>query len=158
MSAIWLNHRDGSHAISKLLTRIIAKLLINVYHYHFYTLYMFYTAETLFVYLVYFVVPDLPVHNPPIPQPLPEVPAETGEAVKKAELEKVADAEVGEGAKIARQFVILRLAWIGPDTRFQALHCLLRFALGVAAMLFLPPLQRIEVIVIEHNQIGRAHV
>ena len=47
--------------------------------------------------------PNFPVHYPPIPQPLPEVPAPTGDAVKKAELEEVADAEIVDGAEIGRQ-------------------------------------------------------
>ena len=48
-------------------------------------------------------LPDFGVNKPAIPQPLPEVPAETGEAVKETELEKVSDAEVGDGAEVARQ-------------------------------------------------------
>ena len=32
------------------------------------------------------------------------------ESVEEAELEEVADAEVGEGAEVARQFVVFRLA------------------------------------------------
>ena len=74
------------------------------------------------MYSVYSVAPNLSIHNPPIPQPLPEVPAETGEAIKEAELEEVADAEIGDSAKIAREFVIFRLARIGPDTGPHALH------------------------------------
>ena len=38
--------------------------------------------------LCMFHLADFNVHNPPIPQPLPEVPAEAGEAVEKAELEE----------------------------------------------------------------------
>ena len=40
------------------------------------------------------MVPDLSIHNPPIPEALPEVPAEAVEAVEEAELEEVADAEI----------------------------------------------------------------
>ena len=69
------------------------------------------------------------------------MPAPAGDAVEEAELEKVADAEVGDGAEIGREFVVLRLARIGPDTGLQALNRLLRFAIGVATMLFLPPLR-----------------
>ena len=47
--------------------------------------------------------PNFPVHYPPIPQPLPEVPAPTGDAVKKAEFEKIADAEVDDGAEVPWQ-------------------------------------------------------
>ena len=46
--------------------------------------------------------PYLPIDYPPIPEPLPEVLAPTGDAVKKAELEEVADAEVGKGAEVGR--------------------------------------------------------
>ena len=102
-----------------------------------------------------FHLADFAIHQPTIPQPLPEVPEETGETVKEAEFEEVADAEIGDGAEVARQFVVLRLAWISPDAGLQTLNCLLRFALGVATMLFLPPLQRIKVVVIKHNWHGQ---
>ena len=56
---------------------------------------------------------------------MPEMPAPASDAVEEAELEEVADAEVGEGAEVARQFVVFRLA--------RVLECagdgLLRFAL-----------------------------
>lgn len=58
-------------------------------------------------------LPDFNVHNPPIPQPLPEVPAETGNAVKETELEEVADAEISDGTEIARQFVVFDLLTVG---------------------------------------------
>ena len=80
-----------------------------------------------------------------------EVPAETGEAIEEAELEEVADAEIGDSVKIARQFVVLRFARIGPDSGLQTLYRLLRFALGVAAMFLLPPIKRVQVVIIEHN-------
>ena len=71
------------------------------------------------------------------------MPAEAGEAVEEAELEEVADAEVGDGSEVARQFVVFRLAGV--------LECasdgLLRFALDVAAMFLLPPIKRVEVVV-----------
>ena len=40
--------------------------------------------------------PNFPVHYPPIPKALPEVPTETGETIKETELEEIADVEVGE--------------------------------------------------------------
>ena len=40
------------------------------------------------------------------------MPAEAGEAVEEAELEEVADAEVDDGAEVARQFVVFRLAGV----------------------------------------------
>ena len=40
------------------------------------------------------------------------MPAETGEAIEEAELEKIADAEVGNGEEVARQFVVFRLAGV----------------------------------------------
>ena len=58
--------------------------------------------------------PYLPIHNPPIPQPLPEVPTLAGDAIEETEFEEVADAEVGDGAEIARQFEILCFAR-GPN-------------------------------------------
>ena len=41
------------------------------------------------------------------PRECREVPAEAGEAVEEAELEEVADAEVGEGAEVGRQPVVI---------------------------------------------------
>ena len=41
---------------------------------------------------------DFAVDEPAVPEALPEVPAEAGEAVEEAEFEEVADAEVGNGA------------------------------------------------------------
>lgn len=43
-------------------------------------------------------LPYLPIHETSIPQSLPKVPTESGNAVEEAEFEKIADAEVGEGA------------------------------------------------------------
>ncbi len=40
------------------------------------------------------------------------MPAEAGEAVEEAEFEEVADAKIGEGAEVARQFVVFRLAGV----------------------------------------------
>ena len=40
------------------------------------------------------------------------MPHPTGIAVKEAELEEVADAEVGDGAEVPRQFVVFRLAGV----------------------------------------------
>ena len=69
--------------------------------------------------------------------------AEAGEAVEESELEEVADAEVGEGAEVARQFIVFHLAGI--------LECagdgLLRLSPGIAAMLLLPPFKGVEVVV-----------
>ena len=61
--------------------------------------------------------PYFPIHQPTIPETLPEVPAEAGKTVKEAELEEVADAEVGKCAEIGRELVIFDFllvccAWI----------------------------------------------
>ena len=55
----------------------------------------------------YFAINDLP-----IPQPLPEVPTEAGEAIEEAKFHEIAEAEVGNGTEVARQFVVFRLARI----------------------------------------------
>ena len=59
--------------------------------------------------LCMFHFPDFNIHNPPIPQPLPKVPAETREAVEETAFEEVADAEVGEGAEVGRESVVCAL-------------------------------------------------
>ena len=57
-------------------------------------LYTFYTATILHRNLLTFTFSPslhflyLPIHSPPIPQPLPEVPVETGEAIEKASVRK----------------------------------------------------------------------
>lgn len=63
--------------------------------------------------------------------------AETGEAVKEAELEKIADAEVGDGAEVAREFVVLRLASVCLDNRLHACNSLFRLTLSITRVLFL---------------------
>ena len=45
---------------------------------------------------------DFVVDKPAVPEALPEVPTEAGEAVEEAELEEVADAEIGDGAEVSR--------------------------------------------------------
>ena len=79
----------------------------------------------LYLYIHILHLPYLPIHKEAIPQALVEVPTEAGESIEEAELEEVADAEVGDGAEVARQFVVFRLA--------RVLECagdgLLRFAL-----------------------------
>ena len=50
---------------------------------------------------------NLPIHQPPIPQTLPEVPAEAGKAVEEAELEEVADAEVDKGSQTWQESVVV---------------------------------------------------
>lgn len=59
----------------------------------FYTLYTFYIVQTFSVYSVCSLVhpPYLPIYYPLVPEPLPEVPTETGNAVKEAELTKIAE-------------------------------------------------------------------
>ena len=47
-------------------------------------------------------LPDFTINQPAVPEALPEVPAEAGEAVEEAELEEVADAEIGDGAEVSR--------------------------------------------------------
>ena len=42
-------------------------------------------------------------HQPAIPQSLPEVPTEAGETAEETELEKIADAEVGNSAEEVAQ-------------------------------------------------------
>ena len=81
------------------------------------------------MYSVYFVVhpPDLPIDKPAVPEALPEVPAKAGEAVEEAELEEVADAEVGDGAEVARQFVVFRLAGVLGRTGKGLLRLALTF-------------------------------
>ena len=93
--------------------------------------------------LCMFHLADFDVHNPPIPEPLPEVPAKACHAIKEAELEEIADAEVGNGAEVRREAVVLCFARIGPDAGLQALDCLLRFALCITAMLLFPPFKGI---------------
>ena len=46
------------------------------------------------------------VDKPAIPETLPEMPAETGEAAEEAKLEEIADTKIGDGAEIPRQFVV----------------------------------------------------
>lgn len=46
---------------------------------------------------------DFAIDEPAVPEALPEVPAEAGEAVEEAELEEVAEAEIVDGAEIGRQ-------------------------------------------------------
>ena len=53
-----------------------------------------------------FHLSDFDVHDPTIPQALPEVPTEAGEAVEEAEFEEVADAEVDDSAEVGREFVV----------------------------------------------------
>ena len=83
--------------------------------------------------------PYLPIHKTSVPETLPEVPHPTGVAVEEAEVEEVADAEVGEGAEVGREAVVLCLAGV--------LECagesLLRFALSIATMLLFPPFKRV---------------
>ena len=52
---------------------------------------------------------DFVVDEPTVPEALPEVPAEAGETVEEAELEEVADAEVGNRADVWRQLVTARI-------------------------------------------------
>ena len=49
---------------------------------------------------------DLTVDEEAIPEALVEVPTPTGDAIEEAELEEVADAEVGEGAEVGREAVV----------------------------------------------------
>jgi len=53
---------------------------------------MYYTAN--FFTLTPATPPYFSIHDPPVPEALPEVPAETGEAVEEAELEEIADARI----------------------------------------------------------------
>ena len=59
-----------------------------------------------------FQLADFAVDEAAVPEALPEMPAEAGGAVEEAELEEVADAEVGKRAEVGRKFVVLRLASI----------------------------------------------
>ena len=68
---------------------------------------MYYTAN--FFTLTPATPPYFSIHDPPVPEALPEVPAETGETIEEAELEEVADAEICDSSEIARQFVVGRL-------------------------------------------------
>ena len=58
-------------------------------------------------------LPDFNVHNPPIPEPLPEVPTPARAAIEETELEEVTNAEVGNSAEVARQFLIFDLLAVG---------------------------------------------
>ena len=51
-------------------------------------------------------LPDFVIDEATIPEALPEVPAKSCDAIEESEHEEIADAEVGERAKIPRQFVV----------------------------------------------------
>ena len=76
---------------------------------------------------------DFDINQPPIPQPLPEVPAEAGKAVKKAEFEKVAEAEIEDSAEIRRKPVVQLLILVCPSLDGHP-----RLALRVPSVLLLP--------------------
>ena len=84
---------------------------------------------------------DFAVDEAAVPEALVEVPLETGEAVEEAEFEEVADAEVGEGKEVTRQFVVLRLTRIGPDAQLHARDSLLCLTLCIAISLLFCILQ-----------------
>ena len=46
---------------------------------------------------------DLPINQPAVPKPLPEMPTPTGDTVEEAEFEEVANAEVGNSAEVGRE-------------------------------------------------------
>ena len=81
---------------------------------------------------------NLPIHQPPIPQTLPKVPAEAGKTVEEAEVEKVTNAEVGKGAEVGWEAVICGLLCGFLACRALAGKIRLRFALRIGTMLCLP--------------------
>ena len=49
---------------------------------------------------------NLPIHEASIPKSLIEVPHPASITIEEAEFEEVADAEVGEGAKLGREVLV----------------------------------------------------
>ena len=83
------------------------------------------------------------------------MPAEARETVEEAELEEVTDAEIGNRAEVGRKFVVLYLLFVSRARILQAVwiveqrNGILRFTSGIAAMLLLPPLECVQVVVVE---------
>ena len=84
-------------------------------------------------------IADFVVDEAAVPEGLVEVPAEAGNTIEKSEFYEVTNTEVGEGAEVGREAVVLCLAGV--------LECagesLLSFALSIATMLLFPPFKRV---------------
>lgn len=65
---------------------------------------------------------DFAVDEATVPQPLPEVPAEAGNTVEEAELEEIADAEVGKGAETGRGSEIFTISLSAQITKNRSTH------------------------------------
>lgn len=57
----------------------------------------------LYLYIHILHLPYLPIHQPTIPQPLPEMRTEVVEFIEDAVFEDVVDEEIEEGAEVTRQ-------------------------------------------------------
>ena len=78
--------------------------------------------------------PNLHIHQPSVPQPLPEVPPPAGDAIQKPAFQEITDAEIHHRPHIPRQPVVLRLTRILKRAGYR-LFCL---TLRIAAMLLFP--------------------